>query len=101
MVLSLRDTGRSQRAAGSPWPPLRGAFPLACVAVSIVTQLGRRVILAEWVDAPDIARVLRHLETDHAVTLGADACYVPACPVACELSGISEADHRPAIASSA
>jgi hypothetical protein len=94
MASSIRDIGR-QPSAGSPDPLIRRAYPLCLVAVVVVTARGRCIYLAEHVDAPEVARVLLHLETDHAVSLGAAACYAPACAVAVELGG-GDAETVPA-----
>jgi hypothetical protein len=73
--------------AGSPCTLIRCAYPLDLVAIVVVTTQQRRVCLAEHVAPVDVARVLRHLETDHAIDLGAVACCAPACSVAVELGG--------------
>jgi hypothetical protein len=72
---------------------------LRLVAVVVATAHHRRIYLAEHVDPTDVARVLRHLETDHAGSAGAVACYAPACAVAVELGGgDAETAARPIIA---
>ena len=100
--MPFRDTGRDSESRGGLCVVCRPAYPLDLVAIVVTTQRACHISLAEWVDPVNVARALRHLATDHAVSPGATLCAAPACPVACELSGLpAETSLPPAVASSA
>ena len=98
---SIRGIGRRQDGDGGLFALIRCDYPASVVAVVVATRRTELVYLAEHVGPSDVARVLRHLETSHAPTLGASVCYAPACVMAAVLRPTPEADLRPSIASSA